>query len=187
MRLADEKCLVAREETLRRVEQDIAGGNLGRARDRLHGLIAYEPNNLALRAALAAVYAQLQFPAMAGRYWYLEENKTEAMEAACAEFERSCGNDPLRMLLALKFKGDVDQLDEPFARQKLLALRQDCERKYHYYPNLGGSDQQKEDGKYVRTADLKGTVLGIGCLLTGVVVVVAGVVKLVEIVQEMIH
>jgi hypothetical protein len=31
---------------------------------------------------------------MAGRYWYLEENKTPEMVKACIEFEKSMGNDP---------------------------------------------------------------------------------------------
>jgi hypothetical protein len=177
---------VAKEQSLLKVEQDIAAGNLGRARDRLHGLIAYEPNNLALRGALAAVYAQLRFPAMAGRYWYLEEEKTDAMQAAAAEFERSHGHDPLRILLALKFKGDIDELDSPYARSRLLALEEQCERKYHYYPNRQGAGGQPGEGKYVRTADLKGTVLGVGCALTAVAVVVAGVVKLLEILKAIV-
>jgi hypothetical protein len=43
---------MAIEQTLNRVERDIASGDYGRARDRLHGLIATYPNDLALRRKL---------------------------------------------------------------------------------------------------------------------------------------
>lgn len=39
---------------------------------------------------------------MAGRYWYLEENKTSEMVKACNEFEKSMGNDPNRITRNLK-------------------------------------------------------------------------------------
>lgn len=44
---------------------------------------------------------------MAGRYWYLEENKTLEMVKACNEFEKSMVNDPNRIARTLKYKGDV--------------------------------------------------------------------------------
>lgn len=37
------------KKTLKRIEKDIENNNLGKARDRLHGLIATYPNELALR------------------------------------------------------------------------------------------------------------------------------------------
>ena len=121
----------------KKTHEDISRGNLGKARDRLHGLISTYPNDLKLRALFAEVYSRLQFPQMAGRYWYLQEKKTDAMEAACAEFESSCGNDPLQMLCALKFRGNVGELESEFARQTLLALRKLCKRKYDRYPEFG--------------------------------------------------
>ncbi len=45
---------------------------------------------------------------MAGRYWYLEKNKTPEMVDACIQFEKSMGNDPIRIARVLKFKGDSD-------------------------------------------------------------------------------
>lgn len=45
---------------------------------------------------------------MAGRYWYLEKNKTSEMVKACILFEKSMGNDPFRIARALKFKGDSE-------------------------------------------------------------------------------
>lgn len=45
---------------------------------------------------------------MAGRYWYLEKNKTPEMIEACIQFEKSMGNDPIKITRALKFKGDSE-------------------------------------------------------------------------------
>jgi len=47
---------------------------------------------------------------MAGRYWYLEKNKTSEMVKACILFEKSMGNDPFIIARALKFKGDSEIL-----------------------------------------------------------------------------
>ena len=47
---------------------------------------------------------------MAGRYWYLEKDKTSEMVKACTLFEKSFGNDPIRIAQALKFKGDSEIL-----------------------------------------------------------------------------
>jgi hypothetical protein len=54
---------------------------------------------------------------MAGQYWYLEKNKTPEMIKACLQFEKSMGNDPIRISRALKFRGDSEiikslQLDQ---------------------------------------------------------------------------
>lgn len=45
---------------------------------------------------------------MAGRYWYLEKNKTPEMVDACIQFENSMGNDPIKIARVLKFKGDSE-------------------------------------------------------------------------------
>lgn len=128
---------MSKEQTIKAVQNDIDQGNLGRARDRLHGLISSYPNDIELRVQLADIYSRLQYPAMAGRYWYLEENKTEEMNAAVAEFERSCGKDPLQILLALKFQGSLDAINSSFAKERLLSIQQECKVKYLNYPEFG--------------------------------------------------
>ncbi len=45
---------------------------------------------------------------MAGRYWYLEKNKTPEMVDTCIQFEKSMGNDPIGIARVLKFKGDSE-------------------------------------------------------------------------------
>ena len=51
---------------LTRVLEDIHRGDLGKARDRLHGLVARFPDDLSLRTRLAEVYSELKYPRMAG-------------------------------------------------------------------------------------------------------------------------
>jgi hypothetical protein len=84
---------MTKTSTLEHVEQDIAAGDYSKVRDRLHGLLRTYPSDLTLRNRLGDVYWDLRYPAMAGRYWYLEDHKTPDMITACAAFERTYGND----------------------------------------------------------------------------------------------
>jgi hypothetical protein len=80
-----------------RIEKDIENNDLGKARDRLHGFISIYPDELELRKKLRGVYFKLQYPAMAGRYWYFEENKTPEMIQVCLQFEKSMRNNPVNI------------------------------------------------------------------------------------------
>ena len=111
-------------KTLKKVEEDIKNDNLGKARDRLHGLISTFPNKLELRKKLGDIYFELKYPAMAGRYWYLVENKSAKMIKACNEFEKSMGNDPNNIVRALKYKGDKDMLTRLELEPTILTLLQ---------------------------------------------------------------
>lgn len=113
---------MARPETLRKVEYDIQNGNLGLARDRLHGLMLSYPDDLGLRVRLAEVYSQLQQPVMAGRYCYLEAEKTPEMEAAVQAFEKMQGHDPLRIMRALNYRGDLSAIEGTFAGRVIADL-----------------------------------------------------------------
>ncbi|WP_260399026.1 DUF6584 family protein [Peribacillus simplex] len=97
-------------KTIKKIEEDIEKNDLGKARDRLHGLISTFPNELDLRRKLGDIYFALKYPSMAGRYWYLEKNKSPEMVKACIQFEKSMGNDPIRIGRAIKFKGDSEVL-----------------------------------------------------------------------------
>lgn len=124
---------MSKETVLSRVEADLLRGDLGKARDRLHTLVYDSPNDVALRSRLAEVYHRLQFPAMAGRYWYLDEHRTPEMETAVAAFERFCGGDPLLILSALKFRGDPQQVSV-YARERLGMLQNAVQDKYKFFP-----------------------------------------------------
>lgn len=165
---------MALQEALQRVQEDIAAGNLGRARDRLHGLVWQYPNDLSLRARLAEVYWQLQFPAMAGCYWYLHEPTTEAMRHAIAEFERSCKGDPLHMLLRLKFRGNPKELP-PYARHQLERLQQQCQRKYGKYPIFQAKSKQFTSPNWQHRLATGGCILALIALF-GLALLGAGVV-----------
>lgn len=146
-----------KEETLGAIEADIASSDLGKARDRLHGLIATYPNDLALRLKLGQVYWQLQHPAMAGRYWYLEEGESPTMTAACQAFERSCGDDPVKVLHALKFRGDIELIRDAFAGRKLLELQARAAEDYGYTIEFG--KRGRERYIYTRWAGLRGKLI----------------------------
>jgi hypothetical protein len=154
------------EQTLEKVEQDIASGDLGKARDRLHGLVATYPNRLALRRKLGDIYWQLQYPAMAGRYWYLEESKSPDMVAACKVFEGSCGHSSFQILLALKFRGDLESIDSEFVKDSLLTLQAQVKNEYGYLVDF----QKQGADKYQWTprSKTRGRVSTIGCVVAAV-------------------
>ena len=113
---------MSKESILARVGVDVASGDLGKARDRLHTLIFEHPDDLSMRERLAEVYDSLQQPAQAGRYWYLSEPRDDRMANARTAYERLVGKDPLQLLAGLKFRGDEDVL-AGFARQTVGELR----------------------------------------------------------------
>lgn len=170
-----------KEETLRRIEREIAAGDWGKARDRLHGLLATYPDDLTLRRKLGDIYWQLHYPAMAGRYWYLEEDKTPTMAQACAAFERTFGNDAAQILMALKFYGDVAAIGGTFAGRTLLALQEQAGQEHSYQFVFG--KRGRERYRYPDRAKSGGRWPLIGCLVTMLIAVALMVVGLVAIVQ----
>jgi hypothetical protein len=109
--------------TLRRVEHDIADGNLGKARDRLHGLVDHYPDDLSLRRRLGDVYFQLQYLDRAGCYWYLEKHKNEEMQRACDAYVQSKGGDPLLILKGLRIGCNPESFPTGYARDVLISLK----------------------------------------------------------------
>jgi hypothetical protein len=154
---------MSKEQTLIKVEQDIAGGDLGKARDRLHGLIAAYPDDLSLRSQLGDVYERLQYPAMAGRYWYLVEKKTPDMLAACNQFEQTCGNDSLQILRSLKFRGDPEAIEDEFAAKRLQSLQKRVSSEYGFTVDFN----KPGDEKYVPTRKNKflSALSKLGCVV----------------------
>jgi len=170
-----------KEETLRQIEREIAAGDFGKARDRLHGLLVTYPDDLALRRRLGDVYWQIHYPAMAGRYWYLEEERTPDMAQACTAFERACGNDAAQILMALKYNGDVAALGDTFAGRTLLALQKRARQECGFQIVFGKSG--KERYGYTDRAKSNGRWLTIGCLIAALAAVALMAVGLVAIVQ----
>lgn len=172
---------MAIEQTLNKIERDIVSGDYGKARDRLHGLIATYPNDLSLRRKLGEVYWQLQYPAMAGRYWYLEEDKSPDMVAACHVFEQWCGDNSFQILLSLKFRGDLASIDSAFAEQTLRALQSRVQEEYGYHVAFGKRGVEKYQWTPVRKPRL--VVAGVACavaVLAGLGLMVVGLVTVVN-------
>jgi hypothetical protein len=170
-----------KEETLRRIEREIEAGDRGKARDRLHGLLVTYPDDLAVRRRLGDVYWQLHYPAMAGRYWYLEEVRTPEMDWARAAFERSCGNNAAQILMALKFNGDVLALGDSFAGRTLLALQEQVRQEHGYQIVFG--KRGRERYRYTDRVKARGRWLLIGCLAAALAAAALVTVGLVAVVQ----
>lgn len=112
--------------TLKKVEADIAAGDLGKARDRLQGLLRAYPADLEIRDRLGEVFWRLQYPEAAGRYWYLLPRDTEDRRGACAAFEARHGNDPQIVFRRLRLH-PMQTADLPeHAREALEKLNPEC-------------------------------------------------------------
>ncbi len=131
------------QQSLENVQNDIKSGDLGKARDRLHGLVNSFPDNLELRKQIGNIYWQLQMPEMAGRYWYLEEGKDERMIKACQRFEKQFKSDSAFILLAIKFKGQLEPIKDTFAGQTLQSLHQKAMEKHSWYVDFRNRGSSK--------------------------------------------
>ncbi len=173
---------MSKELTLKRVESEIAAGDLGKARDRLHGLSRTYPDDLSLRSRLAEIYWKLQFPHMAGCYWFLEDNQTDDTRHAVASFEKRCGGDPWIMLHSIKFRGHPDSVS-PFAKQRLDDLISRCKKKYGSYQDFRG-----QRTRYVETAKQKwiNILFTIGCLSVLILIGLCAIVGLSTIIVWLI-
>lgn len=103
------------QEALVRASRDIERGDLGKARDRLEGMLAGYPDELSLRDRLGEVYWRLQYPERAGRCWYLIESTHPEMDEAKRAFESRYGNDAWLMLDALDYHGGLESLAGTYA------------------------------------------------------------------------
>ena len=119
------------EADLAEIREAILNGQTEEANKRLLGVSCNCGPGMTYSQELGDLFIELGFPAMAGRYWYLLENKTDRMIAACQEFEHSLGNDP--GLIAWCFVNPL--LLSPFAKSKLKELldrEQGIRREYQY-------------------------------------------------------
>lgn len=127
--------------TIKKIEEDIRKNDLGKARDRIHGLISTYPNELELRRKLGDIYFILGYPSMAGRYWYLEKEKTPEMIKACIQFEKTMGNDPFLIARALKFKGDNEVLKKLKLNQVISPVQNKVKEKLQEEPTDSSKDK----------------------------------------------
>ncbi|QES10783.1 hypothetical protein DEJ44_23870 [Streptomyces venezuelae] len=108
--------------TLARVDADLAAGRVPMARQRLRGLVSSFPYDLTLRRRLAEVYRLYGDAAEAGRWMYLEEDRSPDETAA---FEARYRTPGWRMK-ALAWRGPEALAASAFAEEQLVAVRTAC-------------------------------------------------------------
>lgn len=169
-------------ETLDRVDADLAAGRVPMARQRLRGLVASFPYDLTLRRRLAEVYRLYGEPAEAGRWMYLEEDRSAEETAAFEERYASAR----RRMKALAWRGPEALAASAFAEEQLTAVRTACSEAVGRPVEWGGpipfedeEDAEPDGGSGWFSA----VVVGAGCFLGAVVTVgiwIRGVVALFE-------
>lgn len=111
---------MALNDTLARVDADLASGRVPVARQRLRGLVSSYPHEPAPRRRLAEVYRLYGDPAEAGRWMYLEEDRSPEETAA---FEERYAN-AVRRMRAVAWRGPESAAPTPFAARQLAAVRE---------------------------------------------------------------
>lgn len=148
---------MSKEETTRKIEQEIDHGDLGKARDRLHGLVRTYPEDMDIRDRLGEILWQLQYPAAAGQWWYLLPRDTEPRRIACAAFEARYGGDAREIFRRLKAPPSTTPGLPEFTRELLLGL----ERRF---PRRPAPEPATSSAEY-----------GIGFCLVATIIPIAGV------------
>ncbi|WP_448319046.1 DUF6584 family protein [Streptomyces sp. CO7] len=148
-------------DTLARVDADLAAGRIPVARQRLRGLVSSYPDDLALRRRLAEVYRLYGEPAEAGRWMYLEQDR-DADETGAFEARHRTA---LQRMRALAWRGPESRAATTFAREQLAALRKRCSDElgrpvdWDALPSADEAEAESEGGGVL------GALAGIGCLL----------------------
>ncbi|UZN02888.1 DUF6584 family protein [Cellulomonas sp. S1-8] len=160
------------ERTLAKVDEDLRLGDVEMARTRLRSLVQSLPHRLDARDRLADVYRLEGNLVEAGRWSYLGEDRDPEEVAA---FERACGDDAVRIMRALRWRGPEDAAGTEAARQRLLDVRTRAQDKAGRKLDWETSGREAAGS---RRDDL-GTV---GCLLGALVLVALMVVGAVTVV-----
>ncbi|MET9774018.1 DUF6584 family protein [Streptomyces sp. NPDC006367] len=154
------------DETLARVDADLAAGRIPVARQRLRGLVSSFPRDLTLRRRLAEVYRLYGDAAEAGRWMYLEEDRDAGETAA---FEARYGSAGRRMR-ALAWRGPEAMAATAFARGQLVAVRTACAealgRPVDWDDPASYRDGPEEGAEEPSgPPSVKGVLAGVGCLV----------------------
>lgn len=146
---------MARQDTLEKVDAEIAEGKLGIARDRLRGLLSTYPGDPDLRNKLGQVNWKLGYPIEAGRFWFSREDLDEVQEIAVQKFLAYCNYDHATVLKRSGVPVDEDAHGDAFTREV-------AERMVREYMEAAG----KEPQQYIaEKSSIFDRLFGIGCLL----------------------
>lgn len=108
------------ERTFAKVEYDLRTGDVDMALTRLTSLVRSLPHRIDARERLADVQRLRGDLVEAGRWSYLSAERDAAEVAA---FERACGDDPVRIMRALRWRGPEDSASTDAARERLAEIR----------------------------------------------------------------
>lgn len=147
-----------RDDTLKRVQQDLAQGKLGLARDRLHGLLSTRPHDLEVRVLLGDVYHRLGYDADAGRCWILVDQPTETQSAAIDAFIKSCDHNPHAVVKRLKMGLMLGEARERAHREEIVEMVRALVQKRPVPPPSAEPPSRIRPG-----------ALEIGCVVLGIV------------------
>jgi hypothetical protein len=167
------------DRTLDRVREDLSAGQLGRARQRLRGLIASFPERLDLRVMLAETYREEGQVVQAGRWSFLDE---DADPAEIEAFLLACP-DPVQRMRKIRWSDTVDvTVAGPFAARRLTELRAAAEQATGapvswQQPRHRAGEHQDSLGERLATA---------GCGVAVLVVLVLAVVGAVVVVRALL-
>lgn len=112
------------DDAFARVAADLERDDLGKARDRLEGMIDGYPASLAVREQLGDIYWRLHYPERAGKHWYLIESARPEMDVAKQAFEARHHGDPLLILNDLRWRGGLEPIAGTYAAATLTDLAQ---------------------------------------------------------------
>ncbi|MGD9724611.1 MAG: DUF6584 family protein [Pirellulales bacterium] len=109
------------ESDLAVVERHLAAGQLEQARQAMATIqlncrpAIYDPRhfNAVLAKRVGAAWHVLGYEAMAGYYWYWVDDESPEVVAARREFERSCGDLPLRVFELIGLNPNLVPKDNP--------------------------------------------------------------------------
>ncbi|MEV7844528.1 DUF6584 family protein [Streptomyces cyaneofuscatus] len=150
---------MALNDTLARVDADLAAGRIPVARQRLRGLVSSYPHEPAPRRRLAEVYRLYGDPAEAGRWMYLEEDRSPEETAA---FDERYAN-AVRRMRAMAWRGTESDAPTPFAAGQLAAVREAASETLGRPVTWDGLVEVKGDAREI--SPLADALTGIGCLL----------------------
>ncbi|MGW9303832.1 DUF6584 family protein [Streptomyces cyaneofuscatus] len=156
---------MALNDTLARVDADLAAGRIPVARQRLRGLVSSYPHEPAPRRRLAEVYRLYGDPAEAGRWRYLEEDRSPEETAA---FEERYA-DAVRRMRAMAWRGTESDAPTPFAAGQLAAVREAASETLGRPVTWDGLAEVKGDAR--ESGRLADALAGGGCLVLTVVFV----------------
>jgi hypothetical protein len=113
-----------------------AAGDARAARDRVQVLSLIASVTDPRAVDIGHVCLAAGFREMAGRYWYLQGERTPEMTDAVAAFEHACGDNPAVILDALGHNGEWDLSDHPALAR--LKEREKSLREEHDLEYVGG-------------------------------------------------